>query len=152
MWLWQIVSVKHSQSAKHRPCSMLECGAHRLFPYKQLKHPCREHTQLEFCEFSLWFCSCDVRIALIFKLDWWVGSKSQNDQGSSMIVVWFHDSACYHYNHIPIFLVQVQLRQKDTNPKFDPTRVQTHDLQNISEHFMSLRRFVLTTEAIRGPL
>ena len=39
-----------------------------------------------------------------------------------------------------VFFVQVRLRTSTTHPKFDPTRVRTHDLHIMTIQLMSLRR------------
>ena len=43
---------------------------------------------------------------------------------------------------LTMFFLQVQQNRSTTHPKFDLTRVQTHDLQIMTVHFMSLRRLL----------
>ena len=44
------------------------------------------------------------------------------------------------------FLVQVRLRQKHYDPKFDPSGVQAHDIQNMDSTFYVPEMLALTTE------
>ena len=43
---------------------------------------------------------------------------------------------------IVYFWIQYNLDKSTTHPKFDPTGIQTHDLQIMTVHFMSLRRLL----------
>ena len=43
---------------------------------------------------------------------------------------------------ISIFWIKYDLGRSTTHPKFDPTGIQTHDLQIMTAHFMSLKHLL----------